>query len=360
MSNTQTEYQNVINYNTNVSNTSYPLLKKTGVWSREGFTNSSSMSNSESMEYIINSLNENLSQLDYIHTQINSVNNINQDALLKRSKLIEMENEDLKSQLAELEIIQANIANKDRMIEQTNYNIMNQDLTIYVLVVASVLALFLILSIALYGYKTITAPVFGSIVSVIVVAYIILYIYSYNIFYFRDSISYLKNRKNYSLNLGHELKKWGKIKSNVNNAIESNREAVKNQWIANNCSCPPEEEAEEEEAVATEEEEEYSSGGGTKFEKEIPGYFYKDQSSPQQLIVPSPDPVKLKLNENINWVDYSPNGDVLYDSNRNKNLYVNTKYYNFKPINTNEQKLINIVNNKPDALTGSTTFTANI
>ena len=357
MSNTQTENQ-VINYNTNLSNTIYPLLKKTGVWYKEGFTSSSSMSNSESIEHIMDALNQNLAQLDYIQTQMNNVNNINQDALLKKSKLIEMENEDLKKQLGELEIIQANIANKDRLIDQTNLNVMQQDLAIYVLVISCVLALFLILSITLYGYKTITAAVFGSIVSVIIVAYFILYIYSYNIFYFRDSMSYLKNRKNYSLNLGHELKKWGKMSDQLQADRQADRASVKNQWVSTHCACPAEEEAEEE--TAQEEEEEYSSEGGTKFEKEIPGYFYNDNTAPQQLIVPTPNPAKLKLNENINWVDYSPNGQVLYDSSRNKNLYINDKYYNFKPINNNEQKLLNIVNNRPDALTGSTTFTANI
>ena len=51
----------------------------------------------------------------------------------KQCELIKLENEDLQNQLRELEIIQSTITNKDRLIEQTDLNTMNESLNVFVL-----------------------------------------------------------------------------------------------------------------------------------------------------------------------------------------------------------------------------------
>ena len=72
---------------------------------------------------IIKSINENLAELTLIQNQMNTKNNINQEILVKKDQLLRMKNDDLMKQLRELEVIESNIANKNRIIEQVNYNI---------------------------------------------------------------------------------------------------------------------------------------------------------------------------------------------------------------------------------------------
>ena len=65
----------------------YQELTKDGVWYKENLD-----SGNETIKNIIHAINENLSELDYIQTKLNTVNNLNQEALLKKSELIKLTN----------------------------------------------------------------------------------------------------------------------------------------------------------------------------------------------------------------------------------------------------------------------------
>ena len=340
----KTTLQNVLNKNSSIMQSTYPDLTKYSLWYKEGFANDTT----NSMNDIINSINENLAQLDFIQTNLNSTNNLNQEALIKQSELLKIKNEDLKKQLQNLEIIQSDINNKERLIDQTQLNTVNNDVNIYLLVVAIVLAFVIVFFIIMYGNGKIDGKKLSLIIIIIGMIYLIMYIYTYNIFSFRDAISYLSS-SNSNWYLGKELKKWDfpLIKE-----INQNVEDSKNNWIANNCNCP-----EEEEAIPVEEE--LMSGiGGNVYEKEVPGYYYKDHSAPAQLIVPLPSKVK-KLNEKIDWVDYSANGDMKYIQGTNENVYIDNHYYNYKPAKTQSQKLLFELNNN-GSLVNNSTKTGNI
>ncbi len=274
--------------------------------------------NNNSIEQLVNAINQNLANINLIQNQINTVNNLNQEALVKKEQLLRMENDDLMKQLRELETIQSTITNKNRLIDQTNYNIQNQNENIRILVASIILALILTIAIFAFGYGKINNKVLIFIVIIIAVLYFMLFIYSYNIFYFKDAMSMLFDRR--GQRLAYELNKWSDtIKTNVNNEIDS----LKQNWIDENCLCPASN------TTTSEESSSYISSVGNNISAEpVVGYYYYDGSSPSQLLVPEPTP-DMELNENIEWVDYSPDGNSLYDPKLNKIINSNTNYYNY-------------------------------
>ena len=325
----------------------YQELTKDGVWYKENLD-----SGNETIKNIIHAINQNLSELDYIQTKLNTVNNLNQEALLKKGELIKLQNDDLQRQLKELEHIQSNIRNKDRLIEQTNYSIKREELSIRILIISCILAFILVINIVLYGYYQISFKTFVVILSIIILLYVILFVYNYNIFYFRDAISYISNIQRIDLELGKELTKWGNVVSNeVANEITNEKARLKKLWIKNNCECTPEEE-QTRRNIITEETRIYPIGDNL-IERERPGHFYYDGSAPQQLIVPTPN--RKKLNQKIDWIDYSPNGKMRYNAKLNKNQYINNNYYNYK----SDHKLLNEIHNR-NPLVNNQTYTANI
>lgn len=325
----------------------YQELTKDGIWYKQNLD-----SGNETIKNIIHAINENLSELDYIQTKLNTVNNLNQEALLKKGELIKLQNDDLQRQLKELEHIQSNIRNKDRLIEQTNYTIKREELSIRILIISCILAFLLVITIVLYGYYQISFKTFIVILSIIILLYIILFVYNYNIFYFRDSISYIGNIQRIDLELGKELKNWGKIAStNVKNEVNYEKARLKKLWIKNNCECTPEEEQSQRNIIT--EETRIDAIGDNQYAKERAGHFYYDGSAPQQLIIPTPNP--KKLDEKIDWVDYSPNGRMIYNEKLNKNQYINNNYYNYK----SKHKLLNEIHNR-NPLVNNQTYTTNI
>ena len=70
-------------------------------------------SNTNSVTQIIKSINNNLAELTYIQNQLNTVNNLQQEELLKKETLLKLKNEKLMEQLRTLENIQSVIINKD-------------------------------------------------------------------------------------------------------------------------------------------------------------------------------------------------------------------------------------------------------
>lgn len=336
------KYTNVLNYDNTTSKKDYPDLKKSGVWANEGF---SSMGVRDTLQSTIDSANAKLSELDLIQTQLNLSSNLNQDGLLKKSELIRLQNDNLNDQLKDIEVLQSSIITKDRLINQIDDNIINQNSNISALITLLIFGIILIILICLFGYNTINAKVFYIALIFLLIVSIITFIYIYNIFYFKDSITYLGNTQKIVTEFGTELKTWGKA---IKTDIDSDLNYVKDEWIANNCGCTPSEE-EEEQA----EEEEYLVFGET-YEEQSPGYFYYDGNAPQQLLVPIPDP--SKLNENIDWVDYSPNGQLYFDKFTKKIDYEDNNYYG----STFENTLVNEILNDNNPFVNNKTYTLNL
>ena len=270
--------------------------------------------NSDAITQLTSAINSNLAELDFIQNELNTANNLNQETLVKKDQLLRMKNDDLMKQLKELEIIQSTITNKDRLIEQTNNNISEQESNIKILIISSVLAIILLMAIILNGYNTIGNNYLLIVIIIVIVSYFILFIYSYNIFYFKTAITYLFDRK--SMRLGNELKNWAK---HVESELEDDLFGKKKDWVDNHCACPP----------TTDDNIEKDSYARDQniTETPIPGQFYYDGSSPQQLLVPTP--TSPTLTKSIDWVDYSQDGQVKYNRDSNKVSYDNKNYYNY-------------------------------
>jgi hypothetical protein len=303
--------------------------------------------NNSTVQELVNAINQNLAELNLIQNQLSTVNNLNQEALVKKDQLLRMENDDLMKQLRELETIQSTITNKDRLIDQTNNNIESQNQNIKILVSSIALAIILLVAILLFGFGKIAMSLLILIVIIILVLYFLLYIYSYNIFYFKDAITMLFDRR--AQKMGYELNKWSTtIKTNVNNEIDS----LKQNWIDQNCLCP----------ASTSEEASSDSTmdgiGNNVNEEQVIGYYYYDASSPAQLLVPEPTP-NMRLNEKIDWVDYSPDGNSKYNALLNKTINVNNNYYNYNssndPVNIQLKEL-----EASNLLVNDQTYTGNI
>jgi hypothetical protein len=325
---------NLINYNTtNLRNTQEAL--RTYIASSNWYNN-----NTEQINKIIQAINQNLAMLDFIQNQVNITNNINQEALIKQAELLRLENEDLNNQLKELESIQSSISNKERLIEQTNLNMEKEQRNVRVLTVTIIFGFLVFIAVALYGANRLDKMKLGIICCILVVAYLIFLIYAYNLLYFRDAISYMKDIRKYKLQYGSVLKQWGNVISDDISA------QIKNTWIDNNCDCA------EEENTSEETEYEYiSQVGGEDWGQESSGYFYNDGSAPPQLIIPQPTPT---LSDKIDWVDYSSNGSV--SVTQQGVTYNNNNYYNYNPRGTSENNIL--IGNNP--LVGSQTYTTNL
>lgn len=305
--------------------------------------------NNNSIEDLVNSINQNLAEINLIQNQLNTVNNLNQEALVKKDQLLRMENDDLMKQLRDLETIQSTITNKDRLIDQTNYNIQSQNQNIKILVSSIILAIILLIAIVLFGLGKIHMGILIFIIIIIAVLYFILYIYAYNIFYFKDAVTMLFDRR--VQRLGYKLNEWSDtIKTNVSNEINT----LKQNWIDKNCLCPESSPTSEESSGPS-----YISGTGNNVDQEqVVGYYYYDASSPAQLLVPEPTP-NMRLNEKIDWVDYSPDGNSVYNAALNKTINTNTNYYNYNgkndPVNIQLAELENA-----KLLVNDQTYTGNI
>ena len=96
-----------------------------------------------------------------------------------------------------------------------------------------------------------------------------------------------------------------------------------------------------------------------------PGYFYYDGSAPPELITPN-NPIPLSppyapgdLNENIQWVDYSQNGElVISNYGPSYNEFSDTNYYNYN--NNNPQNILQNAIDNSNILVNNTTNTINL
>lgn len=304
-----------------------------------------STDDADTMSKLVNAINQILSELNVIDNQLALANNVNQENLIKRSQLLRMQNEELMNQLRELEAIQSNIANKSRMLDQMNTNMTNEQININTLIISIVLSILLLGIIIAYGYQRINKGLMILCVIVIVISYVILFFYNYNIFYINDAWNSLFNL-NTEARLGYALQNWS---ANVKNNVDVALFGTEQNWINQNCNCPAS-------SPSTSEEGTYNYPSGNNIAPQ-PGYFYYDGSAPPQLLVPSPQTL-INAEDSINWVDYSQNGQASYNSSNNSTTYNDTNYYNYNtsdPVN----QLKNALNNS-NILTNNTTSTINM
>jgi hypothetical protein len=274
--------------------------------------------------FSVNGINSFLSKGTATQNYKNKMINLNNEALIKKEELLKFENEDLMNQLKELENIQSTISNKERIIEQNNFSMEQENINIRVLIASIILAILLLIGISLYGTGKIDSKKLTVIVIIIIFLYIILFIYMYDMFYFRTALDFLTFRRRHRL-IG-SLREWGET---VRNEAKENIYGTESEWISNNCACPANYGVSEEEDI-------YASDPNVGV-AEIPGYMYYDGTAPQQILVPSPDTITTQTSEdgvirdaNINWVDYSPNGNNFYDPLNNKTTNDNNSFYNYK------------------------------
>jgi hypothetical protein len=252
-------------------------------------------SGTESQTDIINAINTNLAELNLINNLSNISNNVNQEIIVKKNQLLRMQNNNLMKQLREIEDIDSIISTKNRIIEETNLNILKQELNIKFLIITIILAIILFIAVVGYSYQKITSRILSIIIGIIITIYLLILMYVYNIFYFRDAIIYLFFDK-IKYRIGDTLKTWSK---EIKNEIQTDIYGEKTDWVNNNCTCSANSEEEDTGIYAT---------NSNITETEIPGYFSYNGSSPPQLLVPTPRQTPtLNLDQSIDWIDYSKN-----------------------------------------------------
>lgn len=259
-----------------------------------------------------------------VNTQ-NQIYNVNNEILVKQDQLEKIKNDELEDQLDKIKNIENSIINKDRLIEQVNNNMNNNDHNIYMLYIGIFFALILMVVVSLYALEKINDKLFGILVVLLILVFVIMIMYKYNILYFKTVSHFVDNRKN--LAILNSVKDLG---SQVQSNMQERLYGSKQDFLDDNCDCPP-----IQEDVYNEEE-----GASVNV---VPGYFYYDKSAPKQLLVPnggdkidvSAD-VDSEIFDKIDWVNHDK---VMYDTNSEESghyqmnpnkdkLYTNSKLVN--------------------------------
>ncbi len=234
--------------------------------------------------------------------------NTSNEILVKQDQLNKIKNDRLNKQLENLNELEHNIINKDRLIEQTNQVNENNDKNIYTLYVGLSLSFILFLGIILHSLGKLNDKLLTVLVAVILFIFILIVMYTYNIAHFADLVHFIDNRRNLRLqesigNFGSRIQKWRQER------VYGNEQ----DWIDANCECT------EPESTVIDEE---NIGVDIK-----PGYFYYDKNAPKQNITPdggkpiniSDDP-KRKIYDKIKWVNHD---NVSGEDDREYNIFPN-------------------------------------
>lgn len=329
---------NLLSTNGNEGSSSYNTLKDLNIKNYEK-TNINSINN------IVSAINKNLTELNLIQNQLNTLNNVNQDALLKKDQLIRLENDDLTKQLRELESIQSIIANKSRYIDQSNNVIFKQDKDIKFLYISAFFAFIIFVLIILYVLTYISINFFITTIIIIIILYLSYSIYYYNFMYVKSSTDALFDKSGSRIyNAVSKLDNYIEQEIEYNLGLFNN----KNEWVENNCDCENSDKDNSNNNDYNNKGTEYSGS------KEIPGNFYYDGTAPKQLL---PSDIDLEPKDRINWVDYSGDGNPKYIPYINSTLYDNNNFYNAKNIKNDPELQKNRYN--PNFLVNNVTLTDN-
>ena len=290
----------------------------------------------------INNINAEFQEYHNIQNQLNIRDNIMKESILKRDLLIKMQNNDISNQLFGLDNISSTVSNRNRMIDQNNQENKNNDIRIYVLIVGIIYAIFLLITVILFGKKILDNKKLSLVLIILTVIYVIFLIYTYNIFYLKTAFNFAEfNKKQKIIDKLHD---WS---DNINEVASEFLYGNETDWTNKNCKCP---------AKTYEESEPWITNTNDSLKR---GYFYYDGTAPQQLLIPSPNS-KIETNK-IDWPDYSPNGNSTLKTVNNKSFIEtdNSQYYNYK--NTTDPSILLLKKlNDSNTLVNNTTYTANI
>ena len=186
------------------------------------------------------------------------------------------------------------------------------------------------------GSSKMSPVIYKTLMTLLIVIFVIGICYVYNIFYFRticiEFWTYRKNNK-----ILKSVKDWTNF---TKTDIQQNLYGSRNDWEDENCDCPPDEEVYPMEK---------NIGVTTK-----PGYYYYDGNAPKQLVVNNDviggeevnvaDDPNSTIYDKINWVDHD---QYSFEHNRK-----NKGVYQIKP---NNNKI-----NTNGLLVNNSTYTANL
>ena len=289
----------------------------------------------------IKNINAEFSEYQQIQNQLNIRDNIMKESILKRDLLIKMQNDDISKQLFSLDNISSTVSNRNRMIDQTTQENINNDIRIRVLIVGIIYAILLLISVILFGKKILDNKKFSMVLIILTVIYVIFLFYSYNIFYLKTALNF--NDFNKKQKIMDKLFEW---KDNINEIASEFLYDDETAWTNKNCKCP---------AKTYEEGDPWITNMNDNVTR---GYFYHDGTAPQQLLIPSPD--NKNYTDKIEWLDYSPNGNSYLKTTNNKSVIEtdNNQYYNYK--NTTDPSILLLKKlNDSHTLVNDTTYTAN-
>jgi len=259
---------------------------------------------------------------------LNTLNNIDSQILLKKDQLIKIKNEELNQQIKYLQNFESNIINKDRLIEETNLYIEKNDKNITVLIFSILFSIILLIIILMYVYNNINPYLFNLLLIVIVLMYVVLFLYAYDIFYFKTVVNFFDYRK--KENIVNAVKDWSKF---TKTDLQQKLYGSKKEWDDSNCNCPPQDNI-------------YSNEANIGV-KQIPGLYYYDKNSPNQLIVGNEnngtiinkgekvdvsDNTNKKIFNKIDWVNHdnyettNQNQTGVYELNQNIGSYYNNGF----------------------------------
>jgi hypothetical protein len=229
--------------------------------------------NPKTLSPIVNSLNQNLKKFNFIQNQYNTLNNLNQEALYKKEQLLRLNNDDLTKQLSILDKIQANISNKDTLIEQTNLSIDDYDININISIFVIIISIILFVSVIYYGNGVISPSLLKLIFIVIIIIYVFALMVVYNILNLRIVLITILGKQPLK-KAAYEIKYIGdKLYSDAQNQVNQ----LKTEWIDANCSCPVQEESDNTPAI-------YAIPENIII-NETPGLFYYDGTAPDRKSV---------------------------------------------------------------------------
>lgn len=247
--------------------------------------------------------------------------NTKNEILVKQDQLYKIHNDKLNKKLDSLKELEHNIINKDRLIEQTNEQNERNNKNINTLYISLGLALVILIGIVLYSIGKLNDRLLAVLVSIVLISFTLIVLYTYNIAHFGDIVNFLDNRRN--LKLAESI---GNIGNNITKNMQERIYGDKQDWIDTNCECPDAED------IYTDEE---NIGVDIK-----PGLFYYDKNAPKQNIVPHggekinvSSNASNEINDKIEWVNhdsksYDPDSeDNNYNINpNNNNLYKDGKF----------------------------------
>ena len=238
-------------------------------------------------------------------TSQNQLYNLNNEILVKQDQLTKFKNDNLNKKLQELDELEHNIINKDRLIEQTNQVNDRNNNNIYTLFVSLFLSIILFIGVLLYSLGILNEKILTIIVTLVILIFILIVLYTYNIAHFATLVHFIDNRRHLRIsasigNIGKNIQSWEQERVYGN----------KQDWVDENCTCP------ETDGTYMEEE---NIGVDIK-----PGYFYYDKNAPKQNITPNGgDKINVssdsnrKIYDKIEWVNH----DKVSSSILNENDY---------------------------------------